>query len=88
MISRTAGNNIPVYLLRKRGGNMALTKIRKIEGDINALRNDLQEWFGVKENEVVVNQLTKHILIKGHRKPEVLKFLAERKVFGEEKVIQ
>ncbi|KAL3426248.1 mitochondrial large ribosomal subunit l49 [Phlyctema vagabunda] len=77
-IARTASKNLPIYLLEKRGGNMKLTKVRKIEGDVSVLRAELQEALGLGEKEVVINQLTKQIIVKGHRKPEIIKFLEER----------
>lgn len=63
-ISRTPSQNLPVYLLAKRGGNLKQTKLRKIEGNINMLRMDLQQALGLEEKEVVTNQLTKQIIIK------------------------
>jgi len=55
---------MPVYLLSKRGGNLKQTKLRRIEGDINVLRSDLQQALGVDEKDVVINQLTKQIIIR------------------------
>lgn len=43
---------------------MKLTKVRRIEGDVNALRNDLREALGMDEKEVTINQLTRHIIVK------------------------
>lgn len=63
-ITRTPSNNYPIYTLAKRGGNMKLTKLRRIEGDVNVLRKDLQLALGMDEKEVVVNQLTRHIIVK------------------------
>ncbi|PQE32373.1 mitochondrial large ribosomal subunit protein [Rutstroemia sp. NJR-2017a WRK4] len=77
-VSRTPSNNFPIYLLSKAGGNLKQTKVRKIEGDIQVLRTQLQKALGLKEREVTINQLTQQIIIKGHRKPEVEKFLEER----------
>jgi large subunit ribosomal protein L49 len=50
--------------MAKRGGNMKLTKLRRIEGDVTALRNDLREALGMDEKEVTINQLTRHIIVK------------------------
>jgi large subunit ribosomal protein L49 len=50
--------------MAKRGGNMKLTKLRRIEGDVTALRNDLREALGLEEKEVTINQLTRHIIVK------------------------
>lgn len=43
---------------------MKLTKVRRIEGDVAALRTELQEALGLQQKEVVINQLTKHIIVK------------------------
>ncbi|RFU30848.1 hypothetical protein B7463_g5487, partial [Scytalidium lignicola] len=77
-ISRTPSKNLPIYLLAKAGGNQKQTKLRRIEGNISALKSDLQQELGLGEKEVVINQLTKQIIIKGWKKPQVAKFLEER----------
>ncbi|KAF8857033.1 hypothetical protein BDZ45DRAFT_691219 [Acephala macrosclerotiorum] len=79
-ITRTPSNNYPIYTLSKRGGNMKLTKIRRIEGDANALRRDLVVALGLEEKEVVVNQLTRHVVVKGHKTKEIQQFLEERRL--------
>ncbi len=43
---------------------MKLTKVRRIEGDVNALRNDLRAALGLDEKEVTINQLTRQIIVK------------------------
>jgi large subunit ribosomal protein L49 len=63
-ITRTGTHNLPVYLLSKRGGNLKQTRIRRIEGNINVLRTDLQAALGVEEKEVMINQLTQQIIVK------------------------
>jgi large subunit ribosomal protein L49 len=63
-ITRTTTHNLPVYLLSKRGGNLKQTRIRRIEGNINVLRSDLQAALGVEEKEVMINQLTQQIIVK------------------------
>ncbi|RDW84927.1 hypothetical protein BP6252_02517 [Coleophoma cylindrospora] len=79
-IARTPSKNLPIYLLNKAGGNKKMTKLRKIEGDISALRSEIQATLGLDEKDVVINQLTRHILIKGHKKPELIKFFEERNI--------
>ncbi|KAI9878321.1 MAG: hypothetical protein M1830_001254 [Pleopsidium flavum] len=78
-VSRTPSNQLPIYLLAKRGGNLHQTRIKKIEGDIAELRKQLQQELKVAEQEIKINQLTRHIVIKGWRKPEVAKFLEEKR---------
>ncbi|OBT68940.1 hypothetical protein VE03_01314 [Pseudogymnoascus sp. 23342-1-I1] len=79
-VSRTPSAQLPIYLLAKRGGNMKQTRVKKIEGNIAQLREDLKVALGIEEDrEIQVNHLTRHIIVKGHRKPEVAKFLIEHK---------
>ena len=41
-----------------------MTKVRKIDGNVNAFRTDLREALGLKDQHVEINQLTKHVIIK------------------------
>lgn len=63
-VTKTGTHGIPVYQLSKRGGNLHQTKVRRIEGDIMALRTDLQTALRLEDREIVINQLTQHIIIK------------------------
>ena len=63
-IHRTASQQLPIYKLAKRGGNLRQTRLRKVEGDIGRLRSDLQEALGLENEHIKINQLTKHIIIK------------------------
>ncbi|KAI9929036.1 hypothetical protein ASPWEDRAFT_49301 [Aspergillus wentii DTO 134E9] len=85
-VRRTASNQLPVYLVTKAGGTKQQTKIQKTEGDMDSLRNDLACFLGLesgdpraaKSPDVAINRLNGHIIVKGWRKPEILKFLLER----------
>ncbi|EAU35119.1 conserved hypothetical protein [Aspergillus terreus NIH2624] len=79
-IRRTASNQLPVYLVTKAGGTKQQTKIQKTEGDLDALRTDLARYLNIdpKSPDVTINRLNGHIVVKGWRKPEILKFLSER----------
>jgi large subunit ribosomal protein L49 len=63
-ITLTPSNNYPIYTMAKRGGNMKLTRVKRIEGNVAALRNDLREALGLEEKDVTINQLTRHIIVK------------------------
>jgi large subunit ribosomal protein L49 len=85
-VRRTPSHQLPVYLITKSGGTKKQTSIRKTEGDLDALRNDLARYLGLesgdeqgpKSPEVEINRRTGHIIIKGWRKDEVQNFLLER----------
>lgn len=63
-IHRTPSQQLPVYKSEKRGGTLKQTRVRKIEGDVRALRGDLMEAMGLGEAEVKINSLTGHVLVK------------------------
>ncbi|TKA74945.1 hypothetical protein B0A55_04944 [Friedmanniomyces simplex] len=77
-ITRTPSKELPVYQLRKRGGNMKLTRIRKIDGRAETLRDDLRAELKLGEKEAVVNAVTKQVVLKGFWKKEVDVFLRRR----------
>lgn len=77
-VHRSGTNNLPVYLDRKRGGNLKLTLIRKLEGNLNALKNHLIEELKLPPEKVAINGQAKQIIIKGHMKPLVTKFLNDK----------
>ncbi|CAD0010957.1 unnamed protein product [Aureobasidium pullulans] len=77
-VTRTPSNELPIYTLRKRGGNMRLTRVKKIDGNIDVLRDALQMELGVPDAECVINRLTNHVMIKGWHKPRIEAFLKAR----------
>lgn len=77
-VARSRGQNIPVYSDYKRGGNLHQTTVRKITGDLQALRNELKLHLDVPDKDVKVNVLTNHVVVKGHHVPEVVEFLKAR----------
>ncbi|KAI8939516.1 hypothetical protein NX059_003286 [Plenodomus lindquistii] len=77
-ISRTKSGRLPVYTDYKRGGNLHLTTIRKITGDVLALRDELRNALRKKDEHVYVNTLTQQVIVHGHLLEEVEDFLKER----------
>ncbi|KAF2155202.1 hypothetical protein K461DRAFT_292085 [Myriangium duriaei CBS 260.36] len=77
-VTRTPSNELPVYNLSKAGGNKPLTRVRKIDGDLEALRTSLQIHLQLKKDDCVINQLTKQVIVKGHVKNEIEAFLKAR----------
>lgn len=63
-VHRTASQQLPIYQLAKRGGNLHQTRIRKIEGDVEKLKDEVTRALGIREDLVVINRLTGHIVIK------------------------
>ena len=77
-VSRSANKNLPIYTDFKRGGNLHLTTVRKITGDLSALRDELRVYLNKKNEDVKINTLTQHVLVKGHVKGEIMNFLEAR----------
>jgi large subunit ribosomal protein L49 len=77
-VSRSSEKNYPVYTDFKRGGNLHITTIRKITGDLSALRDELRVFLNKKDGEVRINDLTQQVIIKGHHVDQVTKFLQAR----------
>ncbi|KAH7394257.1 mitochondrial large subunit ribosomal protein-domain-containing protein [Phaeosphaeria sp. MPI-PUGE-AT-0046c] len=77
-VSRSKNGNFPIYTDYKRGGNLHLTTVRKITGDPSALRDELRVWLNKKNEDVKINTVTGHVVVKGHCKEEVQKFLGGR----------
>ncbi|KAF2660664.1 hypothetical protein K491DRAFT_648907 [Lophiostoma macrostomum CBS 122681] len=77
-ISRSETKNLPIYTDYKRGGNLHTTTIRKITGDISALRDELRVYLNKGDGDVRVNNLTQQVVVKGHHKLEISKFLQDR----------
>jgi len=74
-VHRSNTNNLPVYEEAKRGGNLHQTRIRKLEGDLPALREQLITALNLPPERISINSVTQHIIIKGHYKNKVVKFL-------------
>ena len=55
-----------------------MTRVKKIDGDVEVLRDELRGVLGLDGKECVVNPVTKHIMMKGHHKPRIDRFLRER----------
>ncbi|KAI9659244.1 MAG: hypothetical protein M1829_006584 [Trizodia sp. TS-e1964] len=77
-VHRSTSKNLPIYLDYKRGGNRLETRLRKLEGNLGVLREQLIKSLKLPPEDVAINQLTKHIIIKGHKKDQLKKFLIDR----------
>jgi large subunit ribosomal protein L49 len=55
-----------------------LTTVRKVTGDISALRDELRVFLNKKNEEVKINSVTQHVIVKGHHSSEIATFLKAR----------
>ncbi|KAI1815962.1 mitochondrial large subunit ribosomal protein-domain-containing protein [Poronia punctata] len=74
-VGRNTLNNLGVYQKKRRGGNLLLTVLRYGEGDLMALKQDIKEALNLANDEITINSVTKQIVIKGHRRAQLLNFL-------------
>lgn len=63
-VERNPFNNFGVYQQKKRGGNLKVTLLKKGAGDLVALKNDLIDALQLRAEEVSINNVTKHIMLK------------------------
>ncbi|KAI5842581.1 mitochondrial large subunit ribosomal protein-domain-containing protein [Morchella snyderi] len=73
-IHRTKTNNLPVYE-ELRGSNKKETRIRKVDGDLNALRGHVINHLGIDKELVSINGRTRHVIIKGWFKKDLSSWL-------------
>ncbi|KAI5793839.1 mitochondrial large subunit ribosomal protein-domain-containing protein [Peziza echinospora] len=76
-ITRTNSGNLPVYQEEKKHGSWKRTRIRRIAGDIDALKDLMARGLKLDSGDLMVNMRTRHLLIRGHRRTEVLQYLKE-----------
>ncbi|XP_034027958.1 39S ribosomal protein L49, mitochondrial [Thalassophryne amazonica] len=80
MIRRSRMHNVPVYTDLK-SGSRKLTLVRKVEGDIWALENDVREYLKEvtgKELPTQVNEVTMTLTVKGHFDKELKEWLLSK----------
>ncbi|KAK4464436.1 mitochondrial large subunit ribosomal protein-domain-containing protein [Cladorrhinum samala] len=75
LVGRTPSTNFAVYQRAKRGGNKFLTVIKKVEGDRAKFKESLAAGLGINLSDVTVNNLTGHVVVAGHRKPQIEEWL-------------
>lgn len=55
-----------------------MTRVKKVDGNAEVLRDELRELLGLAEKECVINRTTGHIMIKGHHVSKIEHFLKQR----------
>lgn len=63
-VFRTPSQELPVYHCTKSGGNRLQTRIRKIQGNVYRLRDEIIESLDIKREDAVVNSLNQDIILK------------------------
>ncbi|RYP92171.1 hypothetical protein DL770_001678 [Monosporascus sp. CRB-9-2] len=74
-VSKNNLDNFSVYHRKKAGGNLKVTLLKRAEGNLQALKHDLKEALQLRDADVSVNSVTKHIMVRGHRRDEIVHFL-------------
>ncbi|KAI2631407.1 mitochondrial large subunit ribosomal protein-domain-containing protein [Hypomontagnella submonticulosa] len=74
-VNRNKLNNLGVYQKTTRGGNLKITQLKGAEGDLKMLKNDLKEALQIPAGDIAINSTTKHVMIRGYKKMQVLNFL-------------
>lgn len=55
---------MPTYELAKGGGNLKLTRVRRLAGEREVLKKDLEAYLMPKPEYVKINPVTGHIVVK------------------------
>ncbi|ROW08749.1 hypothetical protein VPNG_06381 [Cytospora leucostoma] len=78
LVERTASRNLSVYNDTRSGGSKKETVIKKVVGDVHALRSEITNELGFPKDTVKINPVTGHIKIKGFHADKVSKWLLAR----------
>ncbi|KAI1114011.1 mitochondrial large subunit ribosomal protein-domain-containing protein [Nemania sp. NC0429] len=63
-VGRNNLNNLSIYHKAKRGGNYKITVLKRGEGDLASLKQDIQQALQLPDDEISINSQTKHIMLK------------------------
>jgi large subunit ribosomal protein L49 len=70
-VGRNQLHNLSVYQRKMRGGSLKKTLLKRGEGNLMALKEDVADALGLTGKEVTVNHVTKHIEVKVCASPRV-----------------
>jgi large subunit ribosomal protein L49 len=76
-VHRTENNNFPVYQEYKAGGNKLQTRIRRVEGNLQFLRDQIESALRMEKGQVKISSLAGHVIVKGRRRDEIVRFLSD-----------
>ncbi|KAJ1887051.1 mitochondrial 54S ribosomal protein img2 [Coemansia sp. RSA 2337] len=72
-VHRTRFQSLPVYTDVKNGKTRKLTIVRRIEGDLEALRSDMSK--ALSDSTIQIKKASQQLVIKGERSDEVRAWL-------------
>ncbi|KAJ1667907.1 mitochondrial 54S ribosomal protein img2 [Coemansia sp. RSA 2052] len=72
-VHRTRFQSLPVYTDVKNGKTRKLTTVRRIEGDLEALRADMAK--ALSDSSIQIKRTSQQLVIKGDRSDEVRAWL-------------
>ncbi|PIA16568.1 hypothetical protein COEREDRAFT_81224 [Coemansia reversa NRRL 1564] len=75
-VRRTRFQSLPVYTEVRNGRTRKLTILRRIDGDLDALRTEISK--ALDEESVMVKAISRQLVIKGDRSTELRKWLTEK----------
>ncbi|KAJ1895429.1 mitochondrial 54S ribosomal protein img2 [Coemansia sp. IMI 209127] len=75
-VNRTRFQSLPVYVDIRNGKTRKLTLIRRIEGDIQALRDELSS--SLDDSSVQIKSISGQLVIKGDRASEIREWLTKK----------
>ncbi|KAI9653698.1 MAG: hypothetical protein M1831_005726 [Alyxoria varia] len=76
-VRRTPSRYLPVYELTKAGGSLKQTRVRKIDGEVQKLKEGLEEVLAPKPEWIRVNPVNRHVEMKGWYKLQIERFLTD-----------
>ncbi|KAF8424124.1 hypothetical protein EV426DRAFT_600652 [Tirmania nivea] len=76
-IIRSKSENLPVYHQITHKGSLKRTTIRRVIGDRIALRALIQQRLGLPESDVIINNRSQQIQVRGLLRKEVIQLLEE-----------
>ncbi|KAJ2489984.1 mitochondrial large ribosomal subunit [Coemansia sp. RSA 2050] len=75
-IHRTRFQSLPVYTKLKNKKQIRLTTVRRIEGNLEALRADMSKALG--DSPIQIVRASQQLVVKGDRSSEIRAWLTQR----------
>lgn len=75
-IKRSRAGSLPIYTEHMANGSV-LTVIRKIEGNVSQLRNDIQAALNLRKKAIFIKDTSKQIVLKGNQASALRQYLGQ-----------